>query len=157
MDDDDYDDQDDFEDQEDFNDQEEEQDPQEDENDDDIYLDDNNLITFSSGNHIKRGSYTKLIVVPSEKRITSNILTNYELSMIIGIRVTHLEQGAAPFIDLPDSKNISLKMIAITEIIDKKCPFTIRRQLPNGDVEQWSVNEMCPNLNFMRNYYTDTL
>jgi len=59
------------------------------------------------------------------------ILTKYERTRIIGQRAKQINQGARPFIDIPDGV-IDGYIIAEMELKEKKIPFIIQRPMPNG-------------------------
>lgn len=79
-------------------------------------------------------------IFQSIEYITSPRLTKYERAKIIGMRATQLSQGANPTI-IP-KKGMSIYDIALEEIKQKKCPYIIKRYLPDGSYEQWKVNDL---------------
>lgn len=83
-------------------------------------------------------------VVPNNERMTSDIISNYELTEIIGIRTNEIEKGGPIFTD-PEGL-IKPELIAKKELLDKKCPLQVIRKLPNGNIEVWKCNEMAIDL-----------
>ena len=72
--------------------------------------------------------------------VTSNKLSKYEKTAVIGIRSTQLSMGAQPLIDPP--KHItSVVEIAELELDSKKTPFIIERDL-NTKKEYWKIEDM---------------
>lgn len=80
-------------------------------------------------------------IVHPDERITSNIITEYELPNIIGKRALEIEKGGHVFTDIGGLDDPEL--IAKKELLDKKNPNIIYRSYPNGNVEKWSCNEMA--------------
>ena len=64
--------------------------------------------------------------------IDSPILTKYELSRILGIRVAQLSMSATPQITLDPQKNYTLLQIAAIEIKERALETNVRRNLPHG-------------------------
>ena len=69
--------------------------------------------------------------------LSSRALTKYEFCQLIGLRAEQLARG-------PCGSGTAIQM-AIQEIKDKKCPFYIKRRLPNGHVETFDINDMIIN------------
>jgi DNA-directed RNA polymerase I, II, and III subunit RPABC2 len=76
----------------------------------------------------------------AKDNITTHYLTKYERAKVIGIRATQLSNGAQPTIQV--SKNMSIYDIAWEEIKQKKCPYIVKRYLPDGSYEEWKVNDL---------------
>lgn len=72
---------------------------------------------------------------------TYPILSKYEKTKIIGIRVSQLNKGATPYIKLT-TKILDNSLIAEKELIEKRLPFIIRRPIPNGNFEYWNINDL---------------
>jgi len=79
--------------------------------------------------------------IPIKDRLTSRFLTKYERAKIIGERAIQINNGSEVYVDVPNDMSDSLK-IAEKELKEKKIPFIIRRYLPNGDFEDWELNEL---------------
>lgn len=73
--------------------------------------------------------------------ITYPILSKYEKTKIIGLRVCQLNKGADPYIKL-EKRIIDNTLIAEKELREKKLPFIIMRPLPNGFAEYWNINDL---------------
>ena len=78
-----------------------------------------------------------------EQRLTSEIITKYELCRIISIRAKQIEKDNIIFTDVTGITD-PIKM-AEKEIYDRKCPLSIIRKLNNNTAEKWDVNEMILN------------
>lgn len=78
-------------------------------------------------------------VAPSE-RITTRYLTKYEKARVLGTRALQISMNAPVMVDL-DGETDPLK-IAEKELREKKIPIIIRRYLPDGSHEDWSVDEL---------------
>ena len=79
------------------------------------------------------------IVDPFHK--TLPILTKYEKTKILGLRAKQITDGATPFVKVPDNV-IDGYTIASLELANNKCPFIIRRPLPNNSFEYWKVSDL---------------
>ena len=80
-----------------------------------------------------------IIVDPLHR--TYPILSKYERSKILGLRVSQLNKGAKPYVTI--NKNILDNiLIAEKELKEKKIPFIIMRPMPNGKSEYWNVNDL---------------
>ena len=80
-----------------------------------------------------------LIIDPFHKTIP--FLTKYEKTRILGQRAKQIENGAKPFVKVPETI-IDSYIIAELELQQKKIPFIIRRPLPNGAFEYWNVKDL---------------
>lgn len=110
-------------------------------NDDDDDLDDlatNSKITFID-NELENESKIQFII-KSDDKITSNILTIYEMTELIGIRATQISQGAPVFVDIEYISD-PIEM-AKKEIINNKCPLYIKRYIGLDRYELWDPNIM---------------
>jgi DNA-directed RNA polymerase I, II, and III subunit RPABC2 len=109
--------------------------------DDDDDLDDlatNSKITFID-NELENESKIQFII-KSDDKITSNILTIYEMTELIGIRATQISQGAPVFVDIEYISD-PIEM-AKKEIINNKCPLYIKRYIGLDRYELWDPNIM---------------
>eukprot|EP00667_Euglena_gracilis_P028206 EG_transcript_35731 len=73
-------------------------------------------------------------------RITTPFLTKYERARVLGTRALQISMGAP--ILVPLAGETDPLQIAQKELSLGKIPFIIRRHLPCGDFEDWSVNEL---------------
>jgi len=86
-----------------------------------------------------------VIVVPPDERVTDNRLHKSEASYIISMRAQQIAKHGTTFTEatgLHDPVAIAFK-----ELLDRKCPFTLRRMVgtnPDGSrvVEEWNPREM---------------
>lgn len=69
------------------------------------------------------------------------LLSKYEKTKIIGMRVTQLNHGAKPFIDIKDTY-LDKYLIAERELKEKKIPYIIKRPIPNGTFEYWNIKDL---------------
>lgn len=75
-----------------------------------------------------------------KRRVTNPLLTKYEKARILGVRATQISKGAKPTIDIGDMKD-ALK-IAEYEFKHGDIPLIIRRHLPDGGYEDWTLKEV---------------
>jgi len=72
---------------------------------------------------------------------TIPFLTKYERARILGQRAKQINSGATPFIKIPENI-IDGYIIAEMELKEKRIPFIVRRPLPNGGSEYWSLKDL---------------
>jgi len=77
---------------------------------------------------------------PNKVRITTPYLTKYERARVLGTRALQISMNAPVLVPL-DGETDSLQ-IAIKELSQRKIPLIIRRYLPDGSFEDWSVSEL---------------
>ncbi|KAF5368634.1 hypothetical protein D9758_002329 [Tetrapyrgos nigripes] len=77
---------------------------------------------------------------PNKERITTPYLTKYERARILGTRALQISMNAPVLVPL-DGETDALQ-IAIKELSQRKIPLVIRRYLPDGSFEDWSVSEL---------------
>jgi DNA-directed RNA polymerase I, II, and III subunit RPABC2 len=80
------------------------------------------------------------VIVDSLHR-TLPMMTKYEKTRILGQRAKQINDGATPFVKVPEGV-IDGYLIAIKELEEKKIPFIIRRPLPNRGSEYWMVEDL---------------
>lgn len=73
-------------------------------------------------------------------KITTRYLTKYERARLLGTRALQLSMNAPPLVEL-DSETDPLK-IAAKELRERKLPLIVRRYLPDGSFEDWSLDEL---------------
>ncbi|KAI0034168.1 RNA polymerase, subunit omega/K/RPB6 [Vararia minispora EC-137] len=78
--------------------------------------------------------------LPNKERITTPYLTKYERARILGTRALQISMNAPILVPL-DGETDALQ-IAIKELSQRKIPLIIRRYLPDGSFEDWSVSEL---------------
>lgn len=77
---------------------------------------------------------------------SSNILTVYEKTNILGIRMEQLALGADSYLDHDHANKIGdVKDIAKQEFKENKIPFIICRVLPDNTKEYWKLEHMINN------------
>jgi len=77
---------------------------------------------------------------PNKERVTTPYLTKYERARILGTRALQISMNAPVLVPL-DGETDALQ-IAIKELSQRKIPLIIRRFLPDGTFEDWSVSEL---------------
>lgn len=77
--------------------------------------------------------------IEKKKKKTIPLLTKFEKARIMGVRLQQLAYGAKPRVDITNLKSIN--EIVEKELIERKIPFIIRRILPNGNYEDWKLEE----------------
>lgn len=78
-------------------------------------------------------------------RKTREYYTKYEYTTLVGIRAQQIAEGARPLVSLEGIVTSSPRFVwdvAEREITEKKLPFIIHRQFPNGESEYWSATEL---------------
>ncbi|VDQ05890.1 unnamed protein product [Trichobilharzia regenti] len=78
--------------------------------------------------------------VEKSKRVTTPYLTKYERARVLGARALQLSMSAPVMVEL-DGERDPLK-IAEKELRANKIPIVIRRYLPDGSFEDWSLDEL---------------
>ncbi len=81
----------------------------------------------------------------SEDKKSSNRITKYECTKVIGIRAQQLASGMPAFVNTHRMTNVI--DIAIKELKENKIPFIIRRPMQDGKYEYWKLSELKPNHN----------
>ena len=71
---------------------------------------------------------------------TPNIMTKYEKTKIIGMRLEQLARGAPPCIDVVDG--MTIRDIVLKELDERKTPFLIVRSMANGKKEYFKLVDM---------------
>lgn len=78
--------------------------------------------------------------ITGNDRITKPFMTKYEKVRVLGIRTQQLASGAKPMVK--DVTNLTPYEISKLELKMKMLPLIIQRPLPNGNIEQWKVQEL---------------
>jgi len=79
-------------------------------------------------------------ILKDKDRISANRLTKYEMVRILGERTKQLTMGAKPLIK--NYEGLNYDKIAEEELKLNMIPYKIKRQLPNGKYEFWTLNEL---------------
>jgi DNA-directed RNA polymerase subunit K/omega len=72
---------------------------------------------------------------------SKNILSKYEKTKIIGLRMEQLVRGAEPYVEF-DEKEFDAYKIALKELETRKIPYMICRTMPNGEKEYYRLEDM---------------
>jgi len=104
--------------------------------DEDYNIIEDEIITYDDNVNVEN-------IVHPENRRTSNIMTKYQFSKIIGVRAQQISQDSKLFINrgLLDDP---LKM-AEAELLQNRCPLAIKRYIGLNYYEIWQCNEMIKN------------
>ena len=87
--------------------------------------------SFHEMNAFANISRDKNSFIDDESHVTYPILTKYEKTRILGLRITQLNEGARPLIET-QNEILDNHIIAERELREKVLPFIIMRPLPNG-------------------------
>ncbi|KAF1333292.1 DNA-directed RNA polymerase i, ii, and iii subunit rpabc2, partial [Globisporangium splendens] len=77
---------------------------------------------------------------PNAYRITTRYMTKYERARVLGTRALQISMNAPVMVDI-EGETDPLK-IAMKELRERKIPIIIRRYLPDGSFEDWSIDEL---------------
>lgn len=101
----------------------------------------NKIIDFTNSNDdSKNYDYQNIIInYDINKNKSLNVLTQYEISVIIGKRASQIAMGAAPLIKV--SSNMNHIEIAEEELRQKKTPFIIKREI-GQTAEYWRIEDL---------------
>jgi DNA-directed RNA polymerases I, II, and III subunit RPABC2 len=80
------------------------------------------------------------LAIDKSKRITSKYMTKYERARVLGTRALQISMNAPIMVDI-EGETDALK-IAAKELREGKIPMIIRRYLPDGSFEDWSLDEL---------------
>lgn len=78
--------------------------------------------------------------IDKSKRITTRYMTKYERARVLGTRALQISMNAPVMVDV-ENETDALK-IATKELRERKIPMIIRRYLPDGSFEDWSLDEL---------------
>ncbi|EST08935.1 RNA polymerase, subunit omega/K/RPB6 [Kalmanozyma brasiliensis GHG001] len=74
------------------------------------------------------------------ERITTPYMTKYERARILGTRALQISMNAPVLV--PTEGETDPLEIAMKELAAKKIPLVVRRYLPDGSYEDWTVSEL---------------
>ena len=78
--------------------------------------------------------------VPREHRTTTPYMTKYERARVLGTRALQISMNAPVLVQL-DGETDPLE-IAGKELRERRIPFVVRRYMPDGSYEDWSIEEL---------------
>jgi DNA-directed RNA polymerase I, II, and III subunit RPABC2 len=78
--------------------------------------------------------------VPAQRRITTRYMTKFERARVLGTRALQISMNA-PLMVPPEGETDPLEL-AKKELRERKIPIIIRRYLPDGSYEDWSINDL---------------
>lgn len=86
----------------------------------------------------------KKVIVNKENRISDGFISEYEYVRVLSIRSKQIMLGGKIMLKNGEElrKRLSPREIAEMEIKGKCCPLIIVREMCNGTIERWSVNEL---------------
>ncbi|UPR00583.1 subunit K of DNA-directed RNA polymerase [Chloropicon primus] len=73
-------------------------------------------------------------------RVTTKYMTKYERARVLGTRALQISMNAPVLVDV--EKLTDPLQIAMKELRERKIPFVVRRYLPDGSYEDWSLDEL---------------
>jgi DNA-directed RNA polymerase I, II, and III subunit RPABC2 len=113
-------------------------------------INDNYLVNFhpesAIHNYDEILAMTKVVrdkngIIIDDLHKTIPYLTKYEKARILGQRAKQINSGSPAFVKVPE-KVIDGYLIAELELLEKRVPFIIRRPMPNGGSEYWSIKDL---------------
>lgn len=104
------------------------------------------IITINNNNNIIKR------IVNNNERITNNFMSKYEFTRILGTRTTQIEKGSIILLKNAEElkKKYNPEQLAILELQNKSCPLYLIREIPNGNIEKWDVNELNIRKEYLR-------
>ncbi|CAD6195268.1 unnamed protein product [Caenorhabditis auriculariae] len=78
--------------------------------------------------------------VPAQDRVTTTFMTKYERARVLGTRALQIAMGAPVMVEL-EGETDPLE-IARKELKHRRIPIIIRRYLPDGSFEDWSIDQL---------------
>lgn len=80
-------------------------------------------------------------IIVDDLHKTVPFLTKYERARVLGQRAKQINSGSSIFVKVPENV-LDGYLIAEMELLEKRIPFIIRRPLPNGGSEYWSIRDL---------------
>ena len=90
---------------------------------------------------LEQGEEKRGNAITGEARTTTPFLTKYEKARVIGARALQISKNAPILVSLNPGEYDPI-LIAEKELRESRIPFIIRRFLPDGSYEDWSVREL---------------
>ena len=78
--------------------------------------------------------------VEREKRTTTPFMTKYERARVLGTRALQISMCAPIMVELENETDPL--QIAMKELKARKIPLILRRYLPDGSFEDWTIDEL---------------
>jgi DNA-directed RNA polymerase subunit K/omega len=79
----------------------------------------------------------------TSKYMSKNIMTKYEKTSVLGVRMEQLAMGSPSTLDQKSlSTKKSVREIAEEELVQNKLPLMICRTLPNQNEEIWKLEDL---------------
>lgn len=78
----------------------------------------------------------------TQRKITSPMMTKYERTRVLSVRITQLLLGAPPLVDYKALQLRDERQIAERELRDRVLPLIVRRHLGPGAYEDWKLEEL---------------
>ena len=83
------------------------------------------------------------VIKHNDSKQSRNILTKYEKTSIVGVRIEQLAYGSPTTLSVEDAKKCkNITEIAEMELSKGVIPFMICRNLPNRTEEYWKVEDL---------------
>lgn len=79
--------------------------------------------------------------IPKSKRLSTPYMTKYEKARVLGTRALQLSMNAPTLADV--GAETDPLQIALAELREGKVPLMVRRFMPDGSWEDWSVEELA--------------
>lgn len=105
------------------------------------FIQKNNLPILNPSNFTNNDLHKVQIITPADQRITSDIMSLAEYTRAVSERAKAIENGSVIFVDVEDESD-PIK-IAEMEILQKKSPLNIHREINKYIIETWQINELC--------------
>lgn len=83
---------------------------------------------------------TRRVLTGSDRR-SLPVLGKLAISKLVSTRAKQLEQNFKPAIAPSLLESHNLERIALQELRERKIPLKIIRRFPNGDVEEWAIED----------------
>jgi len=80
-------------------------------------------------------------IIVDELHKTMPLLTKYEKTKVLGMRLKQLNSGCKPYISI-NEKIIDNNIVALMELEQKVLPFIIQRPIPNNTFEYWKLQDL---------------
>lgn len=84
--------------------------------------------------------YNDIFVVDARAHKTRNIMTKYEKTAVLSLRLQQLARGAPPCVDTAQLSD--MRAVALEELAQGKLPFVVVRSLPDDTKEYWKIRDL---------------